>query len=59
MEYVAIPFEADTPFGIYKDTLWFPADQVPSEEEIERLKQERVDRANAVSAGVEEMPQDG
>lgn len=59
MEYVAIPFEADTPFGLYKDTLWFPADQVPSAEEIERLKQERIDRANTVSAGEPEVPSDG
>jgi len=38
-----IIFEKETQHGTYRDALYFPEDQVPSDEEIERLKQERVD----------------
>lgn len=48
MEFVAIPFEADTPFGPYKDTLYFPSNEVPSAVEIEQIKQTRVDKWIAV-----------
>lgn len=48
MDFVAIPFEADTPFGPYKDTLYFPANEVPAAAEIEQIKQTRVDNWIAI-----------
>lgn len=43
MDPVQIIFEVETAHGMYRDALYFPADQVPSDEEIELLKQQRVD----------------
>jgi hypothetical protein len=61
MAEVQIIFEKETQHGIYRDALYFPEDQVPSDEEIERLKQGRVDNWIAVimAPAVEEPPQDG
>jgi len=61
MADVQIVFEKETQYGTYRDALYFPEDQVPSDEEIERLKQERVDNWIAVITAppMEEVPQDG
>lgn len=48
MEPVQIIFEVETAHGMFRDALYFPADQVPSDEEIELLKQERVNNWIAV-----------
>ena len=48
MEPVQVIFEVETAHGLYRDALYFPADQVPSDEEIELLKQERVNNWIAV-----------
>ena len=48
MDFVAIPFEADTQFGPYKDTLYFPSNALPPATEIEQIKQTRVDNWIAV-----------
>lgn len=57
MDFVAIPFEADTPFGPYKDTLYFPSNEAPTAAEIEQIKQTRVDNWIAViTAPIIEMP---
>ena len=37
-----IDFEVETEFGPYRDALYFPDDQVPSDSEIEAMKQARV-----------------
>ena len=37
-----IDFEVETEFGLYRDALYFPDDQVPSDSEIEAMKQARV-----------------
>ena len=68
MDTVQIIFEAQTPYGVYRDALYFQEGEVPPEAEIERLKQERVDNWIAVITApqmevlkdiAEEMPQDG
>lgn len=68
MEQVKIPFEAQTAYGPYRDTLYFSKGQVPSETEIELLKQERIANWIAVITAppveiidipIEEPPQDG
>jgi hypothetical protein len=61
MAEVKIIFEKETQYGIYRDALYFPEDQLPSDEEIERLKQERVNNwvAMIMAPPVEELPQDG
>jgi len=38
-----IDFEFQTEHGVFRDALYFLDDAVPTDEEIERLKQERVD----------------
>jgi hypothetical protein len=42
MDTVQIIFEAQTPYGMYRDALYFQEGEVPPEAEIERLKQERI-----------------
>ena len=37
-----IDFEIQTNYGMYRDALYFPDDQVPSNPEIEAMKQARV-----------------
>jgi hypothetical protein len=68
MDEIQIIFSKETAYGVYQDALYFPADQVPSEEELERLKQERVDNWIAVITApqmevlediAEEIPRDG
>lgn len=39
-----IDFEFETPYGKFADALWFPDDQpIPSDSEIEAMKQQRLD----------------
>jgi hypothetical protein len=63
MEFTSIPFEADTPYGVFKSTLWVPADANLSDDEIAALKQAQVDNyiaaCEAVPEVIEEIPQDG
>jgi len=70
MNWVSVIFEKETQYGMYRDALHFIEGQVPPDEEIERLKQERVDNWIAVITAppveeplqdipVEEPPQDG
>jgi hypothetical protein len=56
MEQVKIVFEALTAYGMYRDALYFVEGEVPPENEIERLKQERIDNWIAVVAPLYEMP---
>ena len=70
MEWIRIIFEAETPHGMYRDALYLPPDHDLTDNQIEAMKQERVDNWIAVitappvavplqEAPVEEPPQDG
>lgn len=75
MGEIRVPFQVETQYGMYCDALHFPEDQVPPDDEIERLKQERVDNwivfittppvmapdppVEVIDPPVEEVPQDG
>ncbi len=61
MNQIQIIFETQTPYGVFRDALYFQEGEVPPEAEIERLKQERIDNWIAVVTAppVEEPPQDG
>lgn len=61
MSQIQIIFETQTPYGVFRDALYFQEGEVPSEAEIERLKQERIDNWIAVVTAppVEEPSQDG
>lgn len=48
MEQVQIIFEFTTQFGVYRDALYLPADHGLTEEQINAMKQERVDRWLAI-----------
>jgi len=39
-----IDFEFDTPYGKFADALWFDDDAIPSDDEIEAMKQQRLDQ---------------
>lgn len=39
---IKIDFEFQTTFGVYKDALYFVEDTLPSPEEVESLKNERL-----------------
>lgn len=62
-----IDFEFTTAYGKFADALWFPDDQpLPSEEEINAMKQQRVDNWIAIVSAppveesiVEETPVEG
>lgn len=43
-----INFEFQTQYGKFADALWFPDGQLPSEAEIEAMKQQRLDNWIAV-----------
>lgn len=45
---VKIDFSFETQYGKFADALWFPDDQVPSDSEIEAMKQQRLDNWIAV-----------
>ena len=50
-----IIFEYETPFGKFEDALWFPPDEpLPSPEEIEAMKLQRLDNWLAVVTPKEE-----
>lgn len=68
MERIQVIIEKETQYGVYRDALYFLEDQMPLDEEIERMKQERVDNWIAVITApfledvlppVEEASQDG
>ena len=52
-----IDFEFQTAYGNFADALHFPDDQVPSAEEIEAMKQKRLDNWLAlITAASEQSP---
>lgn len=53
-----IDFEANTPHGLYRDALYLPDDHTMTNEEIDAMKQQRVDNWIAVitTPQVEETP---
>lgn len=61
MEIIQIVFEKQTQYGLYRDALYFPKEQLPPLDNIERLKQERVDNWISIitSPPAEEGPQNG
>jgi len=50
-----IDFEFETPFGKFADALWFPDGVLPSDQEIEAMKQERLNNWLALVNPVEEV----
>lgn len=51
-----IDFEFTTQYGKFADALWFPDDQpLPSEEEINAMKQQRVDNWIATITAPQEI----
>lgn len=61
MDWVKIVFEFQTPYGVYRDALHLLPDHGLTDEQIETLKQERVDNWIAVITAPpqEEATQDG
>jgi hypothetical protein len=55
-----IDFEFDTPHGVFRDALHLPDDHTFTDEEIQAMKQQRVDNWIAVvtAPAVEETEQD-
>jgi hypothetical protein len=53
-----IDFEFDTPHGVFRDALHFYGDVIPSDAEIEEMKQQRLNNWLAVvnAPPVEETP---
>jgi hypothetical protein len=56
-----IIFEFDTPHGVFRDALYFYDDVIPSDAEIEAMKQQRLDNWLAIvnappEAPIEEAP---
>lgn len=50
-----VEFEFQTPYGVYRDALYFPDDQPPpNEDEIEAMKAERRDNWLAIITAVRE-----
>lgn len=50
-----IDFEFTTQYGKFADALWFPDDQpLPSEEEINAMKQQRLDNWIAIVSAPQE-----
>ena len=43
-----IEFEFDTPYGVFRDALYFPDDQVPSDADIDAMKAQRRDNWIAI-----------
>jgi hypothetical protein len=61
MEGAKLNFEADTPYGVYRDTLILPVGHSLTKDDIEQMKQARVANWVAVLTAppAEEPPQDG
>jgi hypothetical protein len=51
-----IDFEFDTPHGVFRDALHFYGDIIPSDAEIEEMKQQRLNNWLAVVAPPPETP---
>jgi cyclopropane fatty-acyl-phospholipid synthase-like methyltransferase len=49
-----IDFEFETSFGKFADALWFPDGVLPSDQEIETMKQERLNNWIAIVSGTNE-----
>ena len=49
-----IDFEFETSFGKFADALWFPDGTVPSDQEIEAMKQNRLNNWLALVSGTNE-----
>lgn len=45
---IKIDFQFETPYGKFADALWFHDDQIPSDAEVEVMKQQRLDNWIAV-----------
>ena len=55
-----IDFEFTTAYGKFADALWFPDDQpLPSEEELNAMKQQRLDNWIAVVTAPQDTPAEG
>jgi hypothetical protein len=52
-----IDFEFDTPHGVFRDALHFYGDIIPSDAEIEEMKQQRLNNWLAVVAPPETPPE--
>lgn len=52
---IKIDFEFTTRYGVFRDALYFPEDAIPPEEEIEAMKQQRLNNWIAI---MEQPPQD-
>lgn len=68
MDLIRIIFDVDTPYGVYRDALHLPPDHTLSQEEIDAMKQARVDnwialitapQPSVIDPLIEEVPQDG
>lgn len=55
-----IDFEFDTPHGVFRDALYLPDDNTLTDDEIQLMKQSRVDNWIAIITAppVEEVPSD-
>ena len=51
-----IDFEFDTPYGVFRDALHFYGDVIPSDAEIEEMKQQRLNNWLAVVNPPPETP---
>lgn len=55
-----IDFEFTTAYGKFADALWFPDDQpLPSEAELNAMKQQRLDNWIAVVTAPQDTPAEG
>ena len=55
-----IDFEFTTQYGKFADALWFPDDQpLPSEEELNAMKQQRLDNWIAAVTAPQDPPVEG
>lgn len=61
MEQIRIIFEFTTQHGVYRDALYLPADHTYTDEEINAMKQQRVDNWIAIITAptIESPTQDG
>lgn len=60
MEMIKIIFEFDTQFGVFRDALHLPRDHSFTDDEIEVMKQQRLDNWLAIvnAPPVEEVPEE-
>lgn len=60
-EWIKIVFEFETAHGMFRDAIHLPADHTYTDEEINAMKQQRLDNWIAIVTAppIEEPPQDG